>query len=150
MVYARPMPERNRVMQVKDYMQTSPITVMPEDLVRTAQRRMHDGRVRHLPVIEGQRTLVGVLTDRDIRQAGASDAPHMATYDLGYLLDKMTVRDIMSTQIVTVQPETSLAEAGQLFLTHKFSCLPVIQADQTLEGILTITDLLCAYVDASG
>jgi acetoin utilization protein AcuB len=133
-------------MQVKDYMQTTPITVTPEDLVSTAHQRMRGSKIRHLPVVEGNHTLVGVITDRDIRQAAASDEPHMAEHELIYLLNKMTVRDIMTRRVVTVQAETAVAEAGRLFLEHKFSCLPVVGADNTLAGIITVTDLLQAYV----
>ena len=133
-------------MQVKDYMQTTPITVTPEDLASTARQRMRGSRVRHLPVVTEENTLVGVVTDRDIRQAGASDEPHMAEHELVYLLEKLTVKDIMTKQVITVHGETPLAEAGQLLLDKKFGCLPVVRHNHTLEGIITVTDLLRAYV----
>ena len=133
-------------MQVKEYMQTSTITVSPEDLVSTAAQRMRGHNVRHLPVVSQGSTLVGVVTNRDIRQAGASDEPHMAEHELIYLLDKMTVQEIMTSQVHTVQEDTPLTEAGRLLLAHKFGCLPVVRGDNTLVGIITVTDLLCAYV----
>ena len=66
------------LMQVKDCMHTHVTTVTPETLVSTADQMMHDKSIRHLPVVTEQQTLVGVLTDRDVRQAEASDAPPMA------------------------------------------------------------------------
>ena len=134
-------------MKVKDYMQTPPITVTPEDRVSTAVQRMQEARVRHLPVVAEENRLVGVITDRDVRQAGASDEPHIAEYELTYLLEKMTAKEIMTSQMVTVHSDTSLAEAGQLFLEHKFGCLPVVGDDNRLEGIITVTDLLRVYVE---
>ena len=133
-------------MQVKDYMQATPITVTPEDLVSTASQRMRGVRIRHLPVVTAEHILVGVVTDRDVRQAGASDAPHMAEHELLYLLEKMTVKDIMTTQVVTVRSDTPLVGAGQIFLEKKFGCLPVVRNNNVLEGIITVTDLLRAYV----
>ena len=113
-------------MQVKDYMRTQITTVTPETLVSTAYQLMtlRGSRIRHLPVVTRQNVCVGMLTDRDVRQAGASDAPSMAEHELTYLLEKLRVRDIMTQAVVTVRGTTPLAEAGQLFLQHKFGCLP--------------------------
>jgi acetoin utilization protein AcuB len=136
-------------MQVKDYMRTQITTVTPETLVNTAYQLMtlRGSRIRHLPVVTKQNVCVGVLTDRDVRQARASDAPHMAEHELTYMLEKLRVRDIMTQDVVTVRGTTSLAEAGQIFLQKKFGCLPVVRDDNWLEGILTVTDLLRAYVE---
>jgi acetoin utilization protein AcuB len=136
-------------MQVKDFMRTRVTTVPPDALVSTAYQLMtlHGSGIRHLPVVMRQNILVGMLTDRDVRRAGASDAPPMAEHELLYLLKKLRVRDIMTQDVVTVRGTTSLAEAGQLFLQRKFGCLPVVGDDNWLEGILTVTDLLRAYVE---
>jgi acetoin utilization protein AcuB len=142
--------QEGKCMQVKDYMQVTPMTVTPEDLVSTASQRMRGVGIRHLPVVTAENILVGVVTDRDIRQAGASDASHMAEHELLYLLEKMTVQDIMTTQVITVRSDTPLAEAGQLFLEKKLGCLPVVRNNNVLEGIITVTDLLHAYVQQHG
>jgi acetoin utilization protein AcuB len=134
-------------MQVSDYMQTAPITTTPEELVSGAYQRMQNARIRHLPVVAEGNRLIGVITDRDIRKASASDEPHMAEYELTYLLEKMKIKDIMTPQVITVRGDTPVAEAGQLFLEHKFGCLPVVGNDNTLEGIITVTDLLRGYVE---
>ena len=136
-------------MQVKDSMRIQVTTVPPDALVSTAYQMMtlRGSRIRHLPVVTRQNILVGMLTDRDVRRTGASDAPSMAEHELLYLLKKLRVRDIMTQDVVTVRGTTSLAEAGQLFLQRKFGCLPVVGDDNRLEGILTVTDLLRAYVE---
>jgi acetoin utilization protein AcuB len=133
-------------MQVKDYMHPEVITVSPADRVSTAYQRMREHKIRHLPVVGDSQRLVGLLTDRDVRKAGASDDAQLAAYDLSYLLEKMTVDDIMTHHVVTVTGETLLAEASQVFVDKKFGCLPVVGPQQRLEGILTVTDLLRAYV----
>ena len=136
-------------MQVKDFMRTQVTTVPPDALVSTAYQMMtlRGSGIRHLPVVTQQKVLVGILTDRDVRLAGASNAPSMAEHELLYVLEKLRVRDIMTQEVVTVGGTTSLAEAGQLFLQRKFGCLPVVDDDNRLEGILTVSDLLRAYVE---
>jgi acetoin utilization protein AcuB len=136
-------------MQVKDYMRIQVTTVPPDALVSTAYQLMtlRGSRIRHLPVVTRRNVVVGILTDRDVRLAAASDAPSMAEHELLYVLKKLRVRDIMTQDVVTVRSTTSLAEAGQLFLQRKFGCLPVVGDDNRLEGILTVTDLLRAYVE---
>jgi acetoin utilization protein AcuB len=101
--------------------------------------------MRHLPVVTDEGLLVGIITDRDVRHAMASDAPSMAEYELTSLLDKLRVQDIMTPDVVTVHETTSVVEAGLLFLEKKFGCLPVVH-DSRLAGILTVTDLLRAYI----
>jgi acetoin utilization protein AcuB len=128
-------------------MHTPVTTVPPDTLVRTAYQVMHDTRMRHLPVVTDEGTLVGIITGRDIRRAAASDVPHLAEHELLSLLDKLRVRDIMTPEVVTVSGTTPLREAGQLLLEHKFGCLPVVHVNHTLAGIITVTDLLRASMD---
>ena len=111
-----------------------------------AQQRMHSATIRHLPIVTEDGKLLGLLTDRDLRQAGASSEPLLTRYEAPLLLMTMQVKDIMTTDVYTVTEETTVATAGQLFLDHKLGCLPVIAADHRLAGILTVTDLLRAYV----
>src|SRR5690606_5128636 len=106
----------------------------------------------HLPVLDGADKLVGVITDRDIRQAGDFGEPYLPAQELTDRFQMMTVHDIMTTQVYAVRRDTALTEAAALFLTHKFGCLPVICGDHTLEGILTVADLLrlCVTMLESG
>jgi acetoin utilization protein AcuB len=133
-------------MQVADYMHTTPLTARPEELVRAASQRMRGNNIRHLPVVTEEGTLVGIITDRDLRQANASDEPHLAAYELTALLEKLTVQEIMTRQVTTVRRHTPVTAAAQLFVEKKFGCLPVVRDENTLEGIITVTDLLRAYV----
>jgi CBS domain-containing protein len=133
-------------MYVEDCMHTAVTTVTPDTLVSTAYRIMRREWIRHLPVVTDERRLVGVVTDRDIRRAAASDAPHMAEHELIYLLEELRVRDIMTPEVVTVHGTTPLVEAGRIFLQKKFGCLPVVHDNNTLAGIITVTDLLQASI----
>src|SRR5688572_23034294 len=96
--YYRYINAREGSMYVKDIMHTAVATVTPETRVSTAYQRMttREARIRHLPVVTDGQTLVGILTDRDVRRAAASDARPLAEHELLYLLDKLCVRDIMT------------------------------------------------------
>ena len=135
-------------MYVKDYMHTALTTVTPETRVSTAYQimTMRGAPIRHFPVVTDEGTLVGIITDRDVRRAAASDAPSMAEHELTYLLEKLRVQDIMTPEVITVCGTTPVVEAGQIFLQKKFGCLPVVRGNNTLEGIITVTDLLRAYI----
>jgi len=134
-------------MSVQDFMHTTVTTVTPDTQVRAAHLVMRDTRIRHLPVVTDEGTLVGIITDRDIRRAAASDVPHLAEHELLSQLEQLRVRDIMTPEVVTVGGTTPLREAGQMLLQHKFGCLPIVHANHTLAGIITVTDLLRASID---
>jgi acetoin utilization protein AcuB len=134
-------------MYVKNYMQAIIVTVSPDHLLSTARRLMDDLLIRHLPVVlEGNR-LIGLLTDRDIRQVGASHyrAPHAhAPHDV---LHDLCVSHVMTRQLYTVTPETTLIEAAATFLEQKFDCLPVVDAHGILKGLLTVSDFARIYIE---
>jgi len=87
-----------------------------------------------------------VTLPRDIRQAGASTLPPLSRYEALLQLMTMLVKDIMRTDVTTVEGETTLADAGQLLLEHTIGCLPVLHHDRTLVEMVTVTDLLRASV----
>jgi acetoin utilization protein AcuB len=131
---------------VRAYMQAAPLTGRPEDLVSQAHHQMQCAEVRHLPIVAADGTLVGLLSDRDLRQAGASTLPPLSRYEAPFRLMTLRVQDLMRTDVTTVGGETTLADAGQLLLERKIGCLPVLHHDRTLIGMVTMTDLLRAYV----
>jgi CBS domain-containing protein len=131
---------------VRTYRHSAPLTGHQDDLVSQAQQRMQSATIRHLPIVTEDGTLLGLLSDRDLRQAGASSEPLLTRYEAPLLLMTLQVKDVMTTNVYTVTEETSVAAAGQLFLDHKVGCLPVVDTDHRLAGMLTVTDLLRAYV----
>jgi CBS domain-containing protein len=131
---------------VRTYMHAAPLTGHKDDLVSQAQQRMQSATIRHLPIVTEDGKLLGLLSDRDLRQASASSVPLLTRYEAPMLLMTMQVKDMMTTDVYTVTEETTIAAAGQLFLDDKLGCLPVVDTDHRLVGILTVTDLLRAYV----
>jgi acetoin utilization protein AcuB len=135
-------------MLVEKRMKREPVTVSPGDSFRHAMTLIRQKGFRHLPVVEGGR-LVGIVTDRDIRQASPSPATSLEIHELHYLLEKVRIREIMTKKVYTVTPDTPIEEAARLMLTHRIGGLPVLQ-EGSLVGILTETDILAAFVDVMG
>jgi acetoin utilization protein AcuB len=99
-------------------------------------------------VVEG-RQVVGIVTDRDIRQASASPATLLSVQELHYLLHKMPVADIMTKPVITIGPDDTVEEAARLLLKHRIGGLPVVR-DGELVGIITETDILEAFLAVMG
>lgn len=135
-------------MLVEKRMKPNPVTVTPQDSFRHAMTLIRQKGIRHLPVVEGTR-LVGIVTDRDLRQASPSPATSLEIHELHYLLEKVKVREIMTRKVHTVAPDTPIELAARLMLEHRIGGLPVLQAGE-LVGILTETDILTAFVEVMG
>jgi acetoin utilization protein AcuB len=145
--HGRDGPRRN-AMLVEKRMKRDPVTVAPDDSFRHAMTLIRQKGIRHLPVVEGGR-LVGIVTDRDIRQTSPSPATSLEIHELHYLLERVTVREIMTKKVITVTADTPIEEAARVMLAHKIGGLPVVK-DGTLVGIITETDILRAFVEVMG
>jgi len=133
-------------MRVGQWMTKDPVTVSPKETIVIARAIMRQRGIRRLPVVDGER-LVGIVTDRDLREAWASDANTLSAQELHYLLERIPVRDVMTAPAVTVTPETPLEIAVRTLQEKKIGGLPVLSAGQ-LVGILTETDVFRAFTQA--
>lgn len=131
-------------MRVKYWMTRNVVTASPDEGLRRAWTLLREYGVRHLPVLEGDR-LVGIVTDRDICQALPSRVTALGVHELRVLLDRVTLREIMTEEVVTVTADQSIPEAAGLLVEHRIGALPVVE-DGRLVGILTETDVLRAYL----
>jgi acetoin utilization protein AcuB len=134
-------------MQVGDIMQTTVVTVTPEMSLAAVQRLMREKRIRHVPVVAGQK-LVGIVTDRDIRAAVPSPATTLSRGEIAYQMDNTAVRTCMTQQVITVPPDMDVTRAARVLLEHKFGCLPVM-ARGALVGVVTEIDFLQAFLNVS-
>jgi len=132
-------------MLVKERMKRDPVTVKNDDSFRYALKLIRKEGIRHLPVLDGKR-LVGIITDRDLRQSAPSPATTLEVHELNYLLERLKIEAIMTKKVITVSPDSSLLAAAKLLLTHKIGCLPVVEQEE-LVGIITEGDLLRALVE---
>lgn len=120
---------------VEQVMTAEPSCIAPETTALELVRLFHAHCFRHLLVAGDDRRLIGIISDRDVlRCLGLGDADQRA------LLARISAAEIMSRDLITIEPDTSLEQAVGLMLEHGISCLPVLR-DDALVGILTNTDI---------
>jgi acetoin utilization protein AcuB len=136
---------------MREKIQKNPVTISPDASFYEARNLVHEKGVRHLPVVDKNNMLIGIVTDRDIRQAAPSDATLLSVQELNYLLGKLKVSSFMTPKdkLITISPDTIIEEAVQLMHDNKIGCLPVVEGGK-LYGIFTETDALDHLVDIFG
>lgn len=132
------MPTR---MKVSELMSTDLVTLTEEETLDHAQRCMARGRIRHLPVVRDRR-LVGLITHRDLLAASFSIFAEVERTEQRRIFDTIRVVDVMHRDVVTVSPDLRAAQAARILLENKYGCLPVVDADNILIGIVTEADFL--------
>jgi CBS domain-containing protein len=125
---------------VRDYMTTALATVQETDTLLDATMFFVRSTFRHLPVVRG-RQLVGVITERDVKQHVPSVVSGISAEDYNSLLETTPISRVMSRTLITVRPEQSVLEAAKVLYEKRLGCLPVVQ-DNELVGIITTTDML--------
>ena len=135
-------------MLVRKKMNTNVITITQDEQATVAKKILKEKNIRHLPVVAGKK-LVGLVTNMDIRKAEASPVPALEIHEINYLLDKITVGEIMTCNVITISPDISVEEAATLLHDNKIGCLPVVE-DGTLVGMLTEDDVLEILIDVMG
>jgi acetoin utilization protein AcuB len=131
--------------KVRDRMTTDVITVGMADPIRKAWELVEEKQLRRFPVVEGDK-LVGIITDRDIRNATASSVVLTEKRYQDFLLDTVKVESVMTPDPTTVTPDTSLGEAARMIVELKVGGLPVVENGRLI-GIITETDLIETLIE---
>jgi len=126
-------------MLVKNWMSKPAIAVNPEDSMQTA-----------ICLLKENGELKGVVTDRDLKRASASDATSLEIYELIFLTAKIKVKNIMKQNPVLVSGNDSIERAANLLLKHKISGLPVKSPENKFVGVITQTDIFRVLLSLSG
>lgn len=136
-------------MLVKNWMTKDPVTITEDTSMMKAIHLMKQHRFRRLPILhEGK--LVGIVSDRDLKEASPSKATTLDVHELYYLLSDLQVKDIMTRNPITVTPEDTVEHAAQLMLEHTISGLPVVDGQGELVGIITQSDIFRAFMHITG
>jgi CBS domain-containing protein len=131
--------------KVRERMTKNPATVTPEGGLKDAIWKMEHGHFRHLPVVDEQDKLIGMLTDRDVRQIKPSLA-FTSKEEAAVQLWSISVQQAAVFDPISVKPDTSLKEAAELMLRWHVGGLPVVDDRDKLVGMLTYTDILREFV----
>ena len=133
-------------MQVCAMMQTRVITATPDMALADVQRLMRDNHIRHVPVVSGKR-LVGIITDRDVREASPSPATTLTRGEIAYQMATTPIKQCMTQNVVWIASDIDMVQATRLLLQRKCGCLPVVD-NGTLVGIITEMDCLRAFLNS--
>ncbi len=137
-------------MLVREWMITNVITVTKETSMIKASKLLKDHNIRRLPVIDNNRKVIGIVSDRDIKDASPSKATTLDIHELHYLLSEIKVKDIMTDAPVAIYPTDTVEKAALLMEEKGFGSLPVVDEEGTLEGIITDHDIFKIYAEVTG
>ena len=136
-------------MLVKNWMSKDVITVDVNDSMQDATGLLKEHNIRGLPVMKNGK-LAGVVTDRDLKKASASDATSLEIHELLYLISKIKIKEIMTKDPITIPVDYTVEEAAEVLLDNKLSGAPVVDDEGHVVGIITQTDIFRVMVSLTG
>jgi CBS domain-containing protein len=145
MASSAPMRKEKKAVKVKERMTKNPTSVTPEEALKDAVWKMERGHFRHLPVVDNDGKLIGMLSDRDIRLIRPSLA-FVGKEDAMVQLWSLAVQQAAVFDPISVKPETTLKEAAELMMRWHVGGLPVVDEREKVVGMVTYTDMLREFV----
>jgi len=136
-------------MLVKDWMSKTVVTVDINDSMQKAMKILKENAIHMLPVMKKDK-LVGIITDRDLKRASPSDSTTLEIHELLFLVAKITVKDIMSKDPITIPFNYTVEEAAEILLKNKISGAPVVDGEGRLVGTITKGDLFRVLISLTG
>ena len=133
-------------MIIEEIMTTNMITLGAEQTILDAYSLMIQHSIRHLPIVDQEKHLIGIVSDRDIRDASPSILNNNNHQDN---VLQLPIKTIMKTDLITGHPLDFVEEIGAIFYKHKINCLPIVK-NRKLVGIITHSDLLHSLIELTG
>jgi acetoin utilization protein AcuB len=125
------------------------ITVDVKGSMQDAMDLLKKNDIRMLPVMKKGK-LIGIITDRDLKKASASDATTLEIHEMLYLLTKVRIKDIMTKDVIKVPPDFTVEETAQVLLKNRISGAPVVDAKGQLVGVITQADIFRVLISLTG
>jgi len=136
-------------MIISRVMTKNPLFTHPDMSINDVRSLMDKENIGHIPVLDKNNNMVGLVTREDLIKAGPSAATSLDMYEISYLLSKITVKDVMEKSVITVGEDEVVEEAARIMADKGIGCLPVMRG-KLLVGIITDTDLFHVFVNAFG
>jgi len=136
-------------MLVKDWMSKPAITIDENESMNDAIKLLKDHNIKMLPVMRKEK-LVGIITDRDLKRASASDATTLEIHELLYLISKIKIKEIMTKTPITVPQDYTVEETAEVLLKHNISGVPVDDHYGDIVGVITKNDLFRIIISLTG
>lgn len=137
------------MMLVRNWMNKNVITIDTEDSMQNAIKLLKENDIGLLPVMK-KKELVGVITDRDLKEASASDATTLDVHEMLYLISKIKVKEIMSPNPISVSEELTIEETAELLLKNNISGTPVLDSYGAVVGTITKAELFKVLISLTG
>lgn len=137
-------------MLVKERMNHPVISVKADMPIMDVLNLMKREKIRRTPVVDAHGKLVGIVSDKDLLNAGPSDATSLSVWEVNYLLSKIKIGDVMTKEVITVHEDTSIEEAAYIMSSNKIGGLPVVRDDGGVVGVITETDLFKILLEMMG
>ncbi len=136
-------------MLVKERMTRNPIFIRPDTPVTEAQALMKREKIHHLPVLDKEEKIVGIVTEKDLLYASPSVATTLSVYEMTSLLAKLKVDKVMSRDVVTATEDVPLEEAARIMADRRIGGLPIVRG-KALVGMITESDLFRIFIELFG
>lgn len=137
-------------MLIREWMTTAVISAKEDASMLKVQKLMQEHGIKRIPIVDNEMKLIGIVSDRDIKEASPSKATTLDIHELSYLLSELKIRDIMTKNPVCVSPMDTIEQAALIMLEKKLTGLPVIDWEHKLVGIITEADIFKIFVEISG
>ena len=136
-------------MLVKDRMTPNPETITTETSLKEALDLVRSRPFRHLPVLDENGKLVGIVTEKSLVYAAPTPTTTLSVFEVDYILSRTKIGQIIEGQVITVPPDLPLEEAARVMIDRRFGCLPVDEDDELI-GIISDTDIFRVFVEGLG
>ena len=136
-------------MTVKRMMKKNPITTTAETSIVDFADILKENHIHRLPVLDKKGKLIGVITEKDILHASPSPVSSLSVYEMPYMLSRLKVSNLMTKDVRTIDPDTTVEEAAKIMVDDDLSCLPVIEGDK-LVGIVSKSDMFKVLYELFG
>lgn len=136
-------------MLVRDRMTPNPTTITTETSLKEALDLVRSNPFRHLPVLDENGKLVGIVTEKSLVYASPTPTTTLSVFEVDYILSRTKIGQIIHDDVITVEPDLPIEEAARIMVDHRFGCLPVVKNDE-LVGIISDTDVFRVFVEGMG
>jgi CBS domain-containing protein len=133
-------------LRVENVMTKDVVTLERNEKLLVADDVMRLGRIRHLPIVDGDGSLAGIVSQRDLFHSGLMKALGYGSHGQRRALDMILIKEAMKTEVITTTPDTKLSDAARLMLERKIGCLVVLDQGRIV-GILAESDFLKLHVE---
>jgi len=136
-------------MLVKDRMTSDPVVITTDTSLKEALDLVRSEPFRHLPVLDENGKLVGIVTEKSLVYASPTSTTTLSVFEVDYILSRTKVGQIIQGPVITVGTDLPIEEAARVMVDHRIGCLPVVEDDK-LVGIISDTDIFRVFVEGMG